>query len=53
MKKKNSKKWIVAKEISDGDYEVWEVFYSKKECKDYIMSKPKPLQKDFFYFKEN
>lgn len=46
------KKWIVAKEIYDDDYEVWEVFHSEKECKDYIKSKPKSLQKDFFYFKK-
>lgn len=49
-------KWYVAKSIyNDEDYEVWETFITKRECKKYIASLPKNQQKEFFYFqkKEN
>lgn len=57
MKKKKvktlPKRWIVARSIyDDSDYEVWEYFTSKEECKEYISNLPITNKEDFFYFQE-
>lgn len=58
MKKKKNKKdltkWVVAKSIyNNTDCEVWEIFSTEEECKEYISNNiPSIGREDFFYFRK-
>ena len=58
MKKKKTKteptKWVVARSIyNNTDYEVWEIFSTEEECKEYISNNiPSMYREDFFYFQK-